>query len=82
MDGEATSCASLDMVALHRFLDEGFAHLEDLAERAEMFPERVEQRKREVGSFSGWGSEDFRPGDAMLAGHPRRRPHNHRSGAR
>lgn len=53
IDGRSMSCASLDRDALESFLEHGFASLDELTERAGMFPDRVEERKREVREFYG-----------------------------
>lgn len=53
IDGQPMSSASLDLDALNAFLERGFTHLDELADQAGMFPERVDARKREVRAFYG-----------------------------
>jgi hypothetical protein len=53
VDGQPMSCASMDLDALNAFLNKGFTHLDEIAEQAGMFPDRVEARKQEVREFFG-----------------------------
>lgn len=57
VDGQPRSAATLDMSALKEFVREGFCRLDEIAARAEMFPDRVEARKNEVLRFYGLEDE-------------------------
>lgn len=57
VDGHPLSSATMNLAALKEFLREGFCHMDELAKRAEMFPELVEERKTEVLRFFGLEDE-------------------------